>query len=365
MEAEQIEVVRKWPEPKSVQDIQVFLGFAHFYRQFIQGFSRIAALFSLILKTTNKPASSRNDGSRSATSKNNDSRPASRKNDGNSEVDGFSGDGMEYAKKSGKSKAQKSAKFRKLSKSGKSKCKKSKKPPKSENSSNFDAKDTQPSFLTPEARSAFNRLWLAFIEAPIIWYFDLECHIQVKIDASGYAIGSVLSQLASGTSPDGVVIKTDLGQWYPVAFFSRKMILAEIWYKTHDDELLAIVEVFKTWRHYLKSCKHKIFVFTDYNNLRQFMDTKNLSSRQVRWAPKLSRYHFQIDCCQGKANVAVDALSRFFQSSQDEEDELQAENGRILYCLQNSLTNANLAGLSLLFLSSFPSHLHQVLICRT
>ena len=32
MEAEQIEVVSKWPEPKSVRDIQVFLGFANFYR---------------------------------------------------------------------------------------------------------------------------------------------------------------------------------------------------------------------------------------------------------------------------------------------------------------------------------------------
>ena len=31
MEAEKIEVVKDWPEPKSVRDIQVFLGFANFY----------------------------------------------------------------------------------------------------------------------------------------------------------------------------------------------------------------------------------------------------------------------------------------------------------------------------------------------
>ena len=35
MEAEKIEVVKEWPEPKLVRDIQVFLGFANFYRQFI------------------------------------------------------------------------------------------------------------------------------------------------------------------------------------------------------------------------------------------------------------------------------------------------------------------------------------------
>ena len=35
MKVEQIEVVKKWPEVKSVWDIQVFLGFANFYWQFI------------------------------------------------------------------------------------------------------------------------------------------------------------------------------------------------------------------------------------------------------------------------------------------------------------------------------------------
>ena len=31
MEVEQIEVIKEWPKPKSVKDIQVFLGFANFY----------------------------------------------------------------------------------------------------------------------------------------------------------------------------------------------------------------------------------------------------------------------------------------------------------------------------------------------
>ena len=60
------------------------------------------------------------------------------------------------------------------------------------------------------------------------------------------------------------------------------MISAESWYETHDGEFLAIIEAFKTWRHYLKRCKHEVFVLIDYNNLYQFMNTKNLSSKQVR-----------------------------------------------------------------------------------
>ena len=184
---------------------------------------------------------------------------------GGDDVDGGS---MEIAKKSGKSKDQKSAK--------------SKKPSKSRNSPNFDAKEAGPSFLTPGTRETFNRLRLAFTEAPILQHFDPECHIRIETDALGYAIGGVLSQLASGTSLDGVVTKTDLSQWYLVAFFFRKMILAETRYKTHNGELLAIVKTFKTWHHYLEGCKHEVLVLTDHNNLRQFMDTKSLSFRQVR-----------------------------------------------------------------------------------
>ena len=167
-----------------------------------------------------------------------------------------------------------------------------------------------PKFLTPDARTAFNRLQLAFTEAPIFRHFDLECHIQIETDALGYAIGGVLSQLTFRTSPNGIVIKTDLGQWHLIAFFLRKIIPAETQYETHNGELLAIIEVFKTWCHYLEGCKHEVLILTDYNNFHHFMDTKSLSSQQVRWAQELSRYHFRIDYRQGKANAAADALSR-------------------------------------------------------
>ena len=143
----------------------------------------------------------------------------------------------------------------------------------------------EPNFLTLDAKKAFNHLRLAFFKAPILWHFDPESHIRIETDASSYAIGGVLSQLNldSDASPnDSNSNKSDFGQWHPVAYFSRKMISAETRYETHDAELLAIVEAFKTWRHYLEGCKHEALVLTDQNNLRRFMDTKSLSSRQVR-----------------------------------------------------------------------------------
>ena len=60
------------------------------------------------------------------------------------------------------------------------------------------------------------------------------------------------------------------------------MIAIETRYKTHDCEPLAIVEAFKTWKHYLKGCKHEVLVLINYNNFRQSMNTKSLSSCQVR-----------------------------------------------------------------------------------
>ena len=72
------------------------------------------------------------------------------------------GDGIEIIKKSGKLKDQKSAK------SQKSKGEKSKKSSKNGNSPNFNATKTRPSFLKLSARTTFNRLQLAFIEASIL-----------------------------------------------------------------------------------------------------------------------------------------------------------------------------------------------------
>ena len=124
-------------------------------------------------------------------------------------------------------------------------------------------------FFTADPKRAFTKLRQAFVEAPILNYFDSEGHIQIKMDALSYAISGIFSQL----------ISDDLGQWHPVVFFSRKMFLTETWYETHNGELLAIIEVFKTWKHYLKGCKHEILVLTNDNNLQRFMDRKILRSK--------------------------------------------------------------------------------------
>ena len=48
-------------------------------------------------------------------------------------------------------------------------------------------------FLTSEAKLAFTQLKQAFVKAPILYYFDLKSHLQIKTDASSYTIGNILS----------------------------------------------------------------------------------------------------------------------------------------------------------------------------
>ena len=192
MEDERIEAVKNWPEPTSVRDIQVFIGFANFYQRFIQGFSRIAAPLTSLLKTTGSL----------------ESAPKVFRADDNKVVDGGGG-------------GRANRTVVNLSKNEKSR--------KSTRVPNIEATG-EPNFLTPNAKKTFNNLRLAFIEAPIFRHFDLESHIQIETDALGYAIGRVLSQLnldSDALSNDSNSNKSDFGQWYPLAYFSRKMIPAK------------------------------------------------------------------------------------------------------------------------------------------
>ena len=126
-----------------------------------------------------------------------------------SRIDDGEVDGSEVGDDEIGKKAQKSSKFKNLSKSD---------------------------FFILGARLAFTELRQAFVKTPILHHFDLERHIRIETNASGYAIGGVLNQL----------ISDDSGRWHTMAFFSWKMISAKTRYETHNGELLAIVEAFKT-----------------------------------------------------------------------------------------------------------------------
>ncbi len=124
----------------------------------------------------------------------------------------------------------------------------------------MQAKVKKRSFLlTNKARQTFNQFRDVFQYALILTHFDSKFLIKLKTNASNYEIVDIISQLQLNE------------QWRFVAFFSRKMIFAEMNYETHDQKLLIIVECFKHWRHYLKKNYHAMKILIDHNNLKEFM----------------------------------------------------------------------------------------------
>jgi hypothetical protein len=144
---------------------------------------------------------------------------------------------------------------------------------------------------------AFKEVKQRIASAPILVQSDPEKEKTLETDASDYAIGMRLTQPG------------DDGKPRPIAFYSRKLIQAELNYDIHNKELLAIVVAFKVWRVYLEGAKHTIIMKIDHKNLTFFTTMKELMRRQARWAETLSQFDFKIVYYKGTENGQADVLS--------------------------------------------------------
>ena len=147
MEDKRIKTVKQWLEPQSVRDIQVFLRFANFYRQFIQRFSRIAAPLTSMLKTSSTESAKPREG-RVKVGVNDEGELNGRNEVGGGEVEHEEVGDDEVARKKNHQKTSKSKKTIRSS-----------------------------DFLTPGARLAFTELRQAFVKALILHHFDPERHL--------------------------------------------------------------------------------------------------------------------------------------------------------------------------------------------
>ena len=95
---------------------------------------------------------------------------------------------------------------------------------------------------------------MAFTIAPILIHLDFAKAFYLETDASNFALEAILSQMDVDK------------KLHPVAFYSQKFFMAEINYKIHDKELLAIVDSFQEWRHFLQGTVHLVIVYTDHKN---------------------------------------------------------------------------------------------------
>jgi transposase InsO family protein len=157
-------------------------------------------------------------------------------------------------------------------------------------------KKNVPFVWTNNCQHAFATLKSAITSAPVLKTPNQDLPYLLETDASGFALGAVLSQPHDS-------------KWHPIGYHSRTLSAAERNYPTHDLELLAIIDALKIWRHLLEGAKHNTLIRTDNLALKYFMSSRLLSRRQARWAEFLARFDFQIEYSPGSKNKA-DGLSR-------------------------------------------------------
>ncbi|MCO5587187.1 hypothetical protein L7F22_041134 [Adiantum nelumboides] len=142
-----------------------------------------------------------------------------------------------------------------------------------------------------EHEASFSELKGYLVFSPILKLPNFSKEFEVVTDASGLALGGVLTQ-----------------ERRPVDYTLRKLRDHERNYPTHDLELLAVIHALKLWRHYLLSRKFQLV--TDHKSLKWIFTQPNLNMRQRRWIELLQKYDFDIKYRPGKNNVVADGLSR-------------------------------------------------------
>ena len=92
--------------------------------------------------------------------------------------------------------------------------------------------------------------------------------VLLGIDASGYALGAILSQ-------------DPIGKDLPIAYMSRTLKTAELNYSTTEKELLAIIFAVNQFRPYVFG--RKFTLVTDHRPLIWLHNLKDHASRLARW----------------------------------------------------------------------------------
>ncbi|KAK9071834.1 hypothetical protein SSX86_008263 [Deinandra increscens subsp. villosa] len=141
------------------------------------------------------------------------------------------------------------------------------------------------------AHEAFNELKKLMEHLVTLALPDFNKEFDVTTDASGTAIGAVLSQDNK-----------------PIAFFSKKLCPTMQNQSTYTKELYAITESVKKWRQYLLGRKFRIY--TDHHSLKHILTQTIQTTEQQKWVTKLMGYEFEVHYKPGKDNTVADELSR-------------------------------------------------------
>ncbi|MGL4850984.1 MAG: reverse transcriptase domain-containing protein [Clostridium sp.] len=149
--------------------------------------------------------------------------------------------------------------------------------------------------LGTKGREAFKILKQQLTINTLRYKPDFKKPFILTTDASENGIGAILTQIG----------ENDKERF--VSAFSKSLEKAHKNYSTTDKELLAVVKSIDHYRNYLLG--KEFTLKTDHKSLTYLWETKNPTSRILRWAMKLQEYSFVPTYIEGEKNGA-DGLSR-------------------------------------------------------
>ena len=104
-----------------------------------------------------------------------------------------------------------------------------------------------------EQQEAFNTIKTKFCTEPVLKVYDPDLSMHLECDASGFAMGGILSQ------------KHNNGLWHPIVYHSESMSKEEHNYEIYDREMLGLIHALEDWRHFLEGIEFE--VVTDLKNM--------------------------------------------------------------------------------------------------
>ena len=148
-----------------------------------------------------------------------------------------------------------------------------------------------------EATTAFTSIKEMLAQATLLVHPKPEAPTNIMTDASDIAVGAVLQQYIGK-------------EWFPIAYFSKKLKPAETRYSAFDRELLAVYLAIKHFRHFVEG--RSFHVLTDHKPLTHALASRpdQHTPRQVRHLDYISQFTSDIRHVKGEDNTAADALSR-------------------------------------------------------
>ena len=149
---------------------------------------------------------------------------------------------------------------------------------------------------TEKCENSFKEIKRQLVNAPILAYPDTNKEFILTTDASGQALGYILSQ------------KDNEENERVIAYGGRALRKSERNYPITELEGLAIVEGIKAYHPYIANSHFTIV--TDHMALKYLMNVKADTGRIARWALALQGYDYTVIHRKGVANTNADALSR-------------------------------------------------------